>query len=115
MNKKFLSIICCIVVLFIILNVLDNKIFNKCILCNSRDTQVFSAEFCPFIVDRAFKGQYHHTKFVHCSNCNFNYSLYRPTESELADLYYDFRGEEYQKLRSKYEHEHIQQWRNKTL
>lgn len=103
MNRKFLSILVGIMIVLFLGNILNNEIFNKCILCGSRNTQVFSGEFCPFIVERAFKGRYRYTKFIHCSNCDFNYSLYRPTERELTDLYYDYRGEEYQKLRQKYE------------
>lgn len=76
---------------------------NKCILCGNENVAKRMAGFVPFLVERMFDSQYIESSFVYCPDCDFYFSEYRPTPEQMAKLYANYRGEEYQKQRQKYE------------
>lgn len=75
----------------------------KCAACANDISFAMSAFFAPFLQERMFGGQYKPTMLMHCPACGMYYSQYRPTDDEMALLYKDYRGEEYQKQRQRYE------------
>lgn len=76
---------------------------EECILCSSSECTSSRAHFAPFLVERMFGGIDVKTKLIHCKNCEFWFSKYRPSDLEMEKLYDGYRGEEYVKQRQKYE------------
>lgn len=76
---------------------------NNCIMCDNEVTFSTDAEFVPFLEERMFGGRHKETHIIHCPRCRCYYSLYRPTDEEMAALYSGYRGEEYFEQRSRYE------------
>lgn len=75
----------------------------KCIVCGSLECAGSRAHFSPFLTERMFIGQDRETKLIHCRNCNFWFSKYRPDDFEMEKLYSGYRESEYTKQRQKYE------------
>lgn len=60
-----------------------------------------------FLAARIFEGEEaskrHDVNLCHCEDCSFSFYDRRLTDEEAARLYRDYRGEEYQKTREKYD------------
>jgi SAM-dependent methyltransferase len=76
---------------------------QNCLICKSHNTQNYPAKIAEFVRDRIGIKDDRAIGFVRCLNCNFMFFDYRMSDQEMADLYHDYRGEEYQKCRFKYE------------
>lgn len=87
---------------------------KKCIICGNPHTKKLKANFVPFLTERMFNNENKQTSFIYCPVCNFYFSEYRPNEEELGRLYKDYRGEEYQKQRQKFEPAYTEEF-NKSL
>ena len=87
---------------------------SKCIICGNLHTEELKANFAPFLTERMFENKAQQTSLLYCPVCNFYFSKYRPTDEELARLYKDYRGEEYQKQREKFEPFYTKEF-NKSL
>ena len=85
---------------------------NKCILCNSQDIVSFEAQFAPFLQERMFNGNDVETNLIHCLDCDFYFSSYRPTDEEMEKLYTGYRNSNYQKQRQKYEPLYTEKFNN---
>ncbi len=96
-------------------------IANQCVCCGSFHLKSTPAILMPFVSHRVFgwapviiddswglrtieNGHaYSICKTMLCEDCGFLFLDIRFTESELANLYHDYRGREYNDLREKYE------------
>lgn len=76
---------------------------TKCIICDSQKCTSSQAHFAPFVAKRMFDGGRINTKLIHCRNCDFWFSLYRPNDKEMERLYDGYWGDEYMSQRKKYE------------
>lgn len=76
---------------------------KRCLFCGSRNLTMKKARFVPFLEERMFCSDPKETLAVHCKNCDFWFSSYRPDEEEMTRLYSGYRDEHYQKQRQKYE------------
>ena len=82
----------------------------RCIMCDNEVTFSPDAEFVPFLAERMFGGgRIPETQVIHCPRCRCYYSLYRPTDEEMAALYSGYRGEAYFQQRSRYEPEYTRE------
>jgi SAM-dependent methyltransferase len=86
---------------------------NKCIICSSQNTESFDAQFFPFLWERMFNRKYVETELIHCLDCDFYFSSYRPTDGEMERLYNGYRNSDYQKQRQKYEPDYTEEYNNK--
>lgn len=77
-------------------------IITKCLLCNSDDVSFESTYLSRFVLSR-IEGRLRNIDLpinsVRCRRCNFFCSGLRFDDSEMAKLYNDYRGYEYNKLR----------------
>lgn len=87
--------------------VLEERV--ECIICGSRECTGSKAHFAPFLAERMFKKECIKTKLIHCQNCDFWFSLYRPDDLAMGRLYDGYWGEEYVEQRKKYEPQYSQQ------
>lgn len=107
------------------------RIAKKCVCCNSGNISRSPAVLMPFIAERVFGwvpteitadwglrdlklGQaYSICNTLKCDDCGLIFLDIRFDDSEMAALYSGYRGEEYNKLREKYEPGHTvrNQWR----
>lgn len=85
-----------------------------CEICGNSVTFSSNAEFVPFLKERMFMNQEKYTMLMHCPKCGMYYSFYRPTEEEHSHLYWNYRDENYQKQRQKYEPEYTEEF-NRNL
>ena len=76
---------------------------EECLICKSKNTKVYKTQVSEFIVERMLAGEDKTTNLIHCLDCGFAYYSYRPNDYEMKKLYKNYRDEEYQKLRQKYE------------
>lgn len=90
------------------------KCKDKCIICGSEKIQKNKSWISPFLYERMFDNQQRFTSFIVCKNCQVGYYSLRPTDEEMAKLYLNYRGEEYQIQRQKYEPEYTKEL-NKEL
>lgn len=79
---------------------------NKCVICGNENLKRIAGYFAPFLIERMFDNEDVKSDVLFCGNCNFYFSEVRPTDEKLSKLYKDYRGEEYQKQRQKYEVEY---------
>lgn len=77
----------------------------KCLICGKTDIKTVDTVISDFVMDRIGRdvASKKKTKLCFCQNCTFAFYEYRMTEEEDEKLYADYRGEEYQKTREKYE------------
>lgn len=81
----------------------------KCILCGSTDLKTVDTVVSDFVMARispsfaAGKSENYKTKLCYCRHCTFAFYDYRFNEKEDNDLYRNYRDEDYQKTREKYE------------
>lgn len=79
----------------------------NCILCGSTDIETIDTVVSDFVMARIcnnFKlGENFRTKLCFCKNCSFAFYDYRFSEEEVYNLYRNYRDEEYQKTRERYE------------
>ncbi|MBQ9359720.1 MAG: hypothetical protein IJT96_01630 [Lachnospiraceae bacterium] len=76
---------------------------DRCVLCGSTRTVSCEARFVEFLDDRMFNMNPPVTRWVHCEDCEFSFSSYRPDDEEMSRFYMDYRGEGYNRQRMKYE------------
>jgi SAM-dependent methyltransferase len=77
---------------------------NTCLLCENHNLYRAKAKIAPFFRDRALNNDKKaKTYILYCPKCDFNFFSLRPTDQQLSNLYKDYRGIEYQKLRQIYE------------
>ena len=74
-----------------------------CVCCGSSRTESFDGYFFPFISVRAFGVERKETCLLHCKDCDFYYSEFRPTPEQMERIYIGYRNEEYQKQRQSFE------------
>lgn len=97
------------------------RIAKKCVCCGSNDLNKLPAIIMPFVADRALgykpvqidkswglnsikEGMaYSICNTLYCTNCDFLFLDVRFSESELNNLYEDYRGTHYSLLRENYE------------
>lgn len=78
----------------------------KCFICGGSDIETVDTVVSDFVMDRISLHNFtenRKTKLCFCHNCTFAFYEYRMTDEEDKRLYADYRGEEYQKTREKYE------------
>jgi hypothetical protein len=94
---------------------------TACICCDSKELISSPAIWMPFVADRAMgkpplsidaswglqtipEGTGYSTcKSLHCQACGHLFADYRFSEAEMQNLYIDYRGDEYTRLRDSYE------------
>ena len=76
---------------------------ENCLTCKSKNTQKYPAKVAEFVRDRIGMDDDRAIGFVRCLDCNFMFFDYRMSDQEMADLYRDYRGKEYQQCRVKHE------------
>lgn len=79
------------------------KEVNKCIVCNSDKLLIYPAITAPFIADRIWHSKPIKVNLMRCKNCGFAFYNPRLDNDEISNLYRDYRSDEYQKNRQKYE------------
>jgi hypothetical protein len=102
-------------------NLKKERIATQCVCCGSKKLKSSPAVLMPFVAHRAFgrepvdideswglstikKGHaYSICKSLFCEVCGFLFLDIRFSESELSNLYIDYRGAEYNSLRESYE------------
>lgn len=82
---------------------MNKKNEQKCIICGSNDLKKYRTKISPFLIERMFENKKNKTELLLCKNCHFNFFSLRPNDEEMQKLYKDYRGEEYQKQRQKFE------------
>jgi hypothetical protein len=79
----------------------------RCLICGSCDFEFVDTIISDFVMARIKKdfkpGDNYKTKLLFCNKCSFAFYDYRFTTEEICNLYKDYRGFEYQKLRERYE------------
>ena len=81
----------------------------NCIICGSDDIETRDTFFSDFVMARITdgfepdKGMNRPVKLCFCRKCTFAFYDYRLTDEEADLLYKDYRGEEYQRTRERYE------------
>lgn len=82
---------------------MNKKNEQKCIICGDDNLKKYKAKISPFLVERMFDNKKNETEVLLCKNCHLNFFALRPSDEEMQKLYKDYRGEEYQKQRQKFE------------
>ena len=79
----------------------------NCLICGSSKIEMIDTVVSDFVmarIDKNFQtGKNYKTKLCFCKNCSFAFYDYRFNEDEEYRLYNNYRDEEYQHLREKYE------------
>ncbi len=107
------------------------RIATQCVCCGSQNLKASPAVLMPFVAHRTFGWEpaiideswglvtikngnaYSICKSLYCSNCGFLFLDIRFSDSELSNLYCDYRCEKYNQLRELYEPGYIE--RNDNL
>lgn len=77
---------------------------RKCPICGSENTEVFPSYVHGFLAERIWnRVDIMTTNMIHCKKCGFAYYEKRLSEEENARLYRNYRDEEYQRVREKYD------------
>ncbi len=102
-------------------NLKRERIATQCVCCGSENLKNSPAVLMPFVAHRTFgwapvviddswglatiKSGYAYSicKSLYCGDCGFLFLDIRFSDSELSNLYKDYRGEEYNALRESYE------------
>lgn len=102
-------------------NLKKERIATQCVCCGSKNLKSSPAVLMPFVAHRTFGWEpvvideswglttikagnaYSICKSLYCNDCGFLFLDIRFSESELSNLYRDYRGEEYNALRESYE------------
>ena len=79
------------------------NIVTRCPCCDGSDLVSHPAKLAPFVAMRVFGDVNIPCHTLVCSNCWFIFLDIRFSSKEVDKLYDDYRGEEYIKLREKYE------------
>jgi hypothetical protein len=78
-------------------------LIEKCPICSSDDLEKIPTVISDFVAERiAFKGN-RNIHLCRCKKCDFGFYDYRFSSEEESMLYRNYRDEEYQKTREKYE------------
>lgn len=79
----------------------------ECLVCKSEKIILKPTKMSDFLAARIFEGEEaskrHDVNLCHCEDCSFSFYDRRLTDEEAERLYRDYRGEEYQKTREKYD------------
>lgn len=79
----------------------------ECLVCKSKNITAKPTKISDFLAARIFEGdeasKLHEVNLCHCEDCSFSFYDRRLTDEEAERLYRDYRGEEYQKTREKYD------------
>ena len=99
----------------------SERVASRCICCGNDNLEKNSAILMPFIAHRVFDWRpvliddswqlktipngyaYSVCNSLYCSDCDFLFLDMRFTDSEMARLYSDYRGPDYESLREHYE------------
>lgn len=76
----------------------------NCLICGNNDLKTVDTVVSEFVADRIKKIPPPKAKLCFCEKCTFAFYNYRFTDEESKLLYEDYRGNEYQSLREKYEY-----------
>lgn len=98
-----------------------SRVAKSCICCGSTALKAQSAILMPFVAHRVFGWEptqideswglrsvpsghaYSLCRSLYCTECTFLFLDIRFTDEEMSDLYRGYRGDEYTKLRDRYE------------
>lgn len=94
-----------------LLNGLKNRIHNlfwsrKCILCGSTKLERYRTSINTFLLERMFgknPPRWIKTDLLLCQECSLRYFELRPNEKQIAQIYKDYRSDDYQKQREKHD------------
>lgn len=79
----------------------------KCLVCGSEKIIIRPTKMSDFLVARIFgdeeAAKEHPVNLCHCEECSFSFYDRRLTDDESGRLYEDYRGDEYQKIRERYD------------
>ena len=79
----------------------------KCMICGNDNLEYRDTVISDFVMDRISEdfvpGKNRKTRLCYCPECTFAFYEYRMTDEEQGRLYRNYRDEEYQKTREKYE------------
>lgn len=85
---------------------------DYCLVCGSKKLDAFTCNTVPFISERIWQKKPFKVKLLRCSVCRFaSYNL-RLENDEVARLYKDYRGDEYQEQRQKHEQTYTKEFNN---
>lgn len=80
---------------------------NECLICKSNHLKASKAAISPFIMEYVLENSQLNTSeqilFMKCKECNFMFYNSRFDDNEMKNLYSNYRDENYQKIRQKYE------------
>jgi hypothetical protein len=103
------------------INLKRERIATQCVCCGSKNLKSSPAILMPFVAHRTFGWEpvtvneswglstiknghaYSICKSLYCGDCGLLFLDMRFTETELSNLYNDYRGSEYNSLRESYE------------
>lgn len=81
----------------------------ECLICGSNRIKSLKTKMSDFLVSRIF-GEHHplqeketEVNLCHCEDCSFSFYDRRLSDEEGKKLYASYRGEEYQKIRERYD------------
>lgn len=83
---------------------------KNCLICDSNKTNITPAKMAPFISARTENYNNEIFSLIHCNKCGFAFYDYRYSQDEINKIYKDYRNEDYQILRQKYE-----SWYSKSI
>lgn len=79
----------------------------KCLVCGSERILKRPTKISDFLVEKLWGekevAKRHDVNLCHCGDCSFSFYDRRLTDEESTRLYEGYRGEEYQKIREKYD------------
>ena len=79
----------------------------KCMICGNDNLEYRDTVISDFVMDRISEdfvpGKNRKTRLCYCPECTFAFYEYRMTDEEQGRLYRNYRDQEYQKTREKYE------------
>lgn len=82
----------------------------KCIMCNSKQIELFDAKPSPFVLFKMFNNkELGETYLCHCKHCDFYWSNYRPSDEEAENYYCDYISENFVKLRKSFEPDYLKE------
>lgn len=79
----------------------------KCLVCGSEKIIMRPTKMSDFLVARIFGDEEAEKEYpvnlCHCEECSFSFYDRRLTDDESGRLYEEYRGDEYQKIRERYD------------
>ena len=77
---------------------------RECLICENNNLETISAIISGFLLERIWNNSINDKTYIcHCKNCGFAFYAMRPNEKEMAKLYENYRDENYQEQRQKYD------------